>query len=58
MKITVFQGRDGQWYWNLKARNGQVMAQSEGYTVKGNADRAATRMNKLLGSAAQVVVEG
>lgn len=56
MKITVFKGKDSQWYWNLKARNGQVMAQSEGYTKKANAERAADRMDALLGSVAEVTV--
>jgi uncharacterized protein len=25
---------NGQWYWHLKARNGEIVAQSEGYTTK------------------------
>ena len=48
MKIRVFQGNDGQWYWSLKARNGQVMAQSEGYTRRQGAMRAAERLQSML----------
>lgn len=25
---------DDQWHWHLKARNGEVIAQSEAYTTK------------------------
>jgi len=36
-KYTLFKGRDNQFYWNLKASNGEIIAQSEGYTVKQSA---------------------
>jgi uncharacterized protein len=26
-----FCGKDGQWYFNLKAANGEIVSQSEGY---------------------------
>ena len=26
--------KNGQWYWHLKARNGQIICQSEGYKRK------------------------
>ncbi len=35
-KIEVFQGRDRQWYFRLKASNGRTIAQSEGYTRRRN----------------------
>ena len=28
--------KDGQWYFHLKAENGKVIAQSQGYTTKKN----------------------
>lgn len=28
--------KDGQWYFHLKAENGKVIAQSQGYTTKDN----------------------
>lgn len=34
---TVFKGKDGQFYFNLKAGNHEIIVQSEGYTTKQNA---------------------
>jgi uncharacterized protein YegP (UPF0339 family) len=28
--------KDGQWYFHLKAKNGEIIAQSQGYTTKDN----------------------
>jgi len=28
--------KDGQWYFHLKATNGEIIAQSQGYTTKEN----------------------
>lgn len=33
----IFLGENGEFYWRLKARNGEVIAISEGYTTKENA---------------------
>lgn len=41
MRFEIFQGRNAQWYWRLKAKNNQIVAQSEGYTRKHGAFRAA-----------------
>lgn len=30
----LFQGRNGQYYWHVKAANGQILCHSEGYTTK------------------------
>lgn len=30
----LFKGKDGQYYWNLKAANHKVIASSEGYKTK------------------------
>lgn len=40
MRFEIFQGKNGQWFWRLKARNNQIVAQSEGYTRKHGAMRA------------------
>lgn len=39
-RYTVTEGADGQFYVNLKARNGQIIAQGEGYSTASNAQRA------------------
>ena len=34
-KFEVYEGKDGQWYFRLKAGNGEIIARgSEGYTTK------------------------
>lgn len=30
----VFEGKNGDWYWHLKAGNGEIIAVSEGYSSK------------------------
>jgi hypothetical protein len=41
--LNIFKGADKQWYWRAKARNGQIIAQSEGYTRRASAVRGAKR---------------
>jgi len=48
MKIAVYQGRDRQWYLRLVARNGEIVLDSEGYSTKSNAKRAAKRLQFLF----------
>ncbi len=36
-KFVVFKGSNGQYYWHLKAPNGEIICQSEGYTSKQGA---------------------
>jgi len=36
MKFELWKSK-GQWYWHLKARNGLIICQSEGYTRRFNA---------------------
>lgn len=46
--IEVFLGDDRQWYWRVKARNGRIVAQSEGYTTKGNAQTGVKALCRAL----------
>jgi len=48
-EIEVWEGLDNQWYWHLKnARNGQILAHSEGYTRKGSAVRVAKNLHSYV----------
>ncbi|MBK6694940.1 MAG: DUF1508 domain-containing protein [Myxococcales bacterium] len=38
-RFAVTQVSDGQWVWNLKARNGETVLQSERYASKQNAEK-------------------
>ena len=46
-KFTLFTGKDGQFYWNLKAGNGEIIGKSEGYKTKASAENGieSTRKN-------------
>jgi uncharacterized protein YegP (UPF0339 family) len=39
--IEIYIGKDSQWYCRVKARNGEPMFWSEGYSSKHNAKYAA-----------------
>lgn len=36
-KFTLFTGKDGETYFNLRATNGQIILKSEGYKEKASA---------------------
>lgn len=36
-KFEIFQGKDGKFYFHLKSNNGEIIAQSQGYTTKQHA---------------------
>lgn len=56
MRFEVFQGRKvtwdrtqgGDWYWRLKSANNQIVAQSEGYTRRNGAERAARNLAQAM----------
>jgi len=33
-KFQIFEGKDQQFYFHLRARNGEIILASEGYTTK------------------------
>jgi len=37
MKFEIFQGKNKKFYFNLKAKNGQVVLKSQGYTDRRGA---------------------
>jgi hypothetical protein len=44
----ILQAQNGQWYFNLKAQNHEVIGQSELYVSKYNAERGAETVADLL----------
>ena len=34
--FEIFRGRDKQWYFRVRASNGKIVCQSEGYTRQRN----------------------
>lgn len=49
-KFEIKRAKDGQFYFNLKARNGEIILTSEMYTAKANAQKgvASVMTNALL----------
>ena len=41
-KFTIFQGNDRQWYFRLRAPNGETLCHSEGYTTRQSALNGVT----------------
>ena len=41
-KFTIFQGTDRQWYFRLRAPNGETLCHSEGYTSHQSAVHGVT----------------
>jgi uncharacterized protein YegP (UPF0339 family) len=37
MKFHIWKGATKQWYWRLRAKNGEIIATGEGYTRKRDA---------------------
>jgi uncharacterized protein YegP (UPF0339 family) len=46
--IEVFQGNGGQWYFHVKGDNGEILAQSEGYTRKSDALDGLKAMERII----------
>jgi uncharacterized protein YegP (UPF0339 family) len=41
-RYEVFEDEAGEFRWRLRAANGEIIAQSEGYTRKEDAERGLT----------------
>ena len=46
-KFEVYMDRAGQYRWRLKARNGEIVAVSEGYTSLYSAKQSAELVKSL-----------
>ena len=48
VRLTVHQGKDGQWYGRVQSRNGRILLSSEGYTRKRDAVRGMAKVAVAL----------
>jgi len=55
-KFEVYMDRAGQYRWRLKARNGEIVAVSEGYTTKYSAKQSAELVKSLAPYASIVII--
>ncbi|MEX0739818.1 MAG: YegP family protein [Pseudohongiella sp.] len=50
-RYTIFQGSDKQYYFNLKAANGEIILSSEGYVTKQGAENGKEAVKKYAPTA-------
>ena len=53
-KFEIYKDIVGEYRWRLKAKNGEIVSTSEGYTTKASAKISAQKM-KLWASTAIIV---
>lgn len=49
--FEIYEDIDGEWRWRLVADNGEIVAQSEGYSRKEDAERGAAAVKRLAPAA-------
>lgn len=49
--FEIFKGSNGQYYFRLKAANGQIIAASEGYTTKHGAQNGIAAVKQVAPTA-------
>lgn len=47
-KIVIFKGKNKQWYFNIKASNGKIIATSEGYKQKASLIKGIKSVQKSV----------
>jgi hypothetical protein len=52
-KFTLFTGKNGEIYFNLKAGNGEIILKSEGYRDKGGAQNGIESVRKNAADASR-----
>ena len=50
-KFEIFAGKDGQFYFHLKAENGEIIAASQGYTTKHSAEHGIAAIKRIAATA-------
>lgn len=56
-KFELFVDKGGQWRFNLKAGNGEIIASSEGYTSKAGAENGIDSIRRNAPDAPIVEVQ-
>lgn len=55
-KFQIFKGKDGQFYFRLRAKNGEIVCSSEGYTTLQSC-RNGIEVIKKIASESPVEIE-
>ncbi|WP_457323268.1 YegP family protein [Roseateles sp. P5_E11] len=58
-KFKIFRGKNGRWFWHLKASNGRIVAdgagQGKGYRSRRDAKRGVEAVRRAAIGAAPVL---
>jgi uncharacterized protein YegP (UPF0339 family) len=46
-KFQIFKGKDGQYYFHLRAANGEIICNGEGYTSLQNCRNGISAIKKV-----------
>lgn len=55
-KFQIFKGKDGQFYFRLRAKNGEIVCSSEGYTTLQSC-KSGIEVIKKIASESPVEIE-
>jgi len=50
-KFEIFKGKNGAYYFHLKADNGEIIATSEGYVAKQSAQDGIAAVKRVASTA-------
>lgn len=45
---AIFQDAAGEWRFNVKGANGEIVAQSEGYTTRRGCERGLQALQRIV----------
>lgn len=51
MKFEIFKGKDAQYYFRLKAANGEIVCSSEGYVSKQACQKGIALIKQIAAQA-------
>ncbi|MBU2966362.1 YegP family protein [Amphritea sp. 2_MG-2023] len=55
-RFTVFEGKSGKWYFNLKAGNHEIIMTSQGYTTEAGAKSGTEAVTRAAPEAEAVIL--
>jgi len=57
--LNIFEGKDKEWYWHLKSKNGKIIAVGgEGFVRKKNAVRSSEKVLSAFAQPVTIHIEG
>lgn len=54
--VEIYESKEGEWRFRIKARNGEIVAVGEGYTRKQDAIRGYETLLRLMRDGLEIVI--